>query len=160
MFVRDRHQMDSLRSAMRPSFAWQKLPSVPDEIPLYLLVEADCRDHARQLSCHQDIAADGFFSLGMIARFAEPLQQHGPWFYRHLFWESGMIGQVLYLEAQAHNVGATGIGCYFDDPTHEVLGLKDREFQDLYHFTVGMPVEDHRIRSWNPYQTAGGRSSP
>ena len=28
-------------------------------------------------------------------------RQFGPSFYRHLFWESGMVGQVLYLEAEA-----------------------------------------------------------
>jgi len=27
-----------------------------------------------------------------------------------------MIGQVLYLEAEAQGVRATGIGCFFDDP--------------------------------------------
>ncbi len=37
----------------------------------------------------------------MIADFEQPLQTHGPWLYRRLFWETGMIGQVLYLEAEA-----------------------------------------------------------
>ena len=87
----------------------------------------------------------------MIADFAEPLQQHGAWFYRNLFWESGVIGQVLYLEAEAAGYRSTGIGCYFDDPMHDVLGLSDRRYQSLYHFTVGVPVEDHRLQTWPPY---------
>ncbi len=62
-----------------------------------------------------------------------------------------MTGQVLYLEAEAAGVGATGIGCFFDDPTHEVLGLKGRSYQDLYHFTVGGPIEDHRMTTLPPY---------
>ena len=89
--------------------------------------------------------------LGMIAEFAEPIRQHGAWFYRNLFWEAGMIGQVLYLEAEAAGVRSTGIGCYFDDPVHEALGLADNQFQSLYHFTVGVPVEDHRLQTWPPY---------
>ena len=32
---------------------------------------------------------------------------------------------------------ATGIGCFFDDPVHQVFGFKDLAFQSLYHFTVG-----------------------
>ena len=36
----------------------------------------------------------------------------------------------------------TGIGCYFDDAFHELLGLSGDRLQNLYHFTVGGPVED------------------
>ena len=35
--------------------------------------------------------------------------------YRRLFWECGLIGQVLYLEAEAAGVRGTGIGCFYDD---------------------------------------------
>src|SRR5271165_5626128 len=68
----------------------------------------------------------------MIARFREELET-APDRYRHLFWETGMIGQVLYLEAEAQGVRATGIGCFFDDPVHELMGLPDDAFQSLYH---------------------------
>ena len=81
----------------------------------------------------------------MIADFDASLQAFGPSFYRHLFWESGVVGQVLYLEAEAAGARATGIGCFYDDPVHDVLGLTGHAFQSLYHFTVGMPVEDTRL---------------
>ena len=35
-----------------------------------------------------------------------------------------MIGQVLYLEAEAAGIRATGIGCFFDDEMHALLGLR------------------------------------
>ena len=95
----------------------------------------------------------------MIAEFAEPIQQHGSWFYRNLFWEAGMVGQVLYLEAEAAGFRSTGIGCYFDDPVHDVLGLKGNQFQSLYHFTVGSPVDDARLRS-SPAYKSNAASSP
>jgi hypothetical protein len=81
----------------------------------------------------------------MIADFGETLRQRGPWWYRRLFWEAGTVGQVLYLEAEAAGIRSTGIGCYFDDACHAVLGLKDDQFQSLYHFTVGGPVDDPRL---------------
>ena len=102
---------------------------------------------ATRVSCDQDIAGDGFFSLGMIARFEPALQERGEWFYRRLFWECGLIGQVLYLEAEAAGGRATGIGCFYDDAVHEVLGLEGRQWQSLYHFSMGMPVEDTRLTS-------------
>ena len=114
-------------------------------LPFFLLVPGDCRSLARRLSCDQEIAADGFFSLGMLADFDASLQQFGPSFYRHLFWESGIVGQVLYLEAEAAGARGTGIGCFYDDPVHEVLGLTGHAFQSLYHFTIGIPVEDTRL---------------
>ncbi len=151
LLVRDPSKKRLLQAAMRETFVWKTPPGVPTGFPLYLLIEGDCRDTARSLSCHQDIAADGFFSIGMIAEFAEPIRIHGAWFYRNLFWEAGMIGQVLYLEAEAAGARSTGIGCYFDDPVHDVLGLADNQFQSLYHFTVGVPVEDDRLQTGRPY---------
>jgi hypothetical protein len=41
-------------------------------------------------------------SLGMIADFDASLAEYGRSFYRHLFWESGLVGQILYLEAKRH----------------------------------------------------------
>jgi SagB-type dehydrogenase family enzyme len=131
-----------LRAAFDRSFAWT--PAM-DGLPLWLLQAGDYRARSKALSCNQDIAADGFFSLGMIADFDTSLDEHGPSFYRNLFWEAGVVGQVLYLEAEAAGVRATGIGCFFDDPVHNVLGIEGHAFQSLYHFTVGIPVEDSRL---------------
>ncbi len=103
-----------------------------------------------QVSCQQDIAGDGAFSVGMIARFKENIE--GQLFlYRHLFWETGMIGQVLYLEAEAHSVRGTGIGCFYDDLVHQLSGFKDNAYQSLYHFTIGGALEDERLTTLPPY---------
>mgnify|MGYP002640536791 CR=1 FL=1 len=59
--------------------------------------------------------------------------------------------EIARLEAEAAGIRSTGIGCYFDDPMHQVLGLKDRKYQDLYHFTVGGPVIDTRLTTLPPY---------
>lgn len=146
------HEGESLlRDAFRGDFDWERPASCPERLPLYLLKAGDFRAQSAQVSCGQAIASDGAFSLGMIAEFAPVLQREGPWAYRRLFWEAGLIGQVLYLEAEAAGLRGTGIGCYFDDPMHKLLGLKDRQFQSMYHFTVGGPVEDPRLRSLPPY---------
>jgi hypothetical protein len=42
-------------------------------------------------------------------------------------------------EFTAAGIGSTGIGCYFDDPVHEVFGIASRDWQSFYHFTVGGP---------------------
>lgn len=102
---------------------------------------------ARALNCHQDIAATSAFSLGMLADFTTA-DGAG---YRELLREAGRVGQALYLEAEAAGVRGTGIGCFFDDPVHEVAGLGGERWQSVYHFTVGTPVIDERIESSPPY---------
>jgi len=142
---------DRLRAATRGIFTWSRVPDAPQHLPLFLLAEADLREAARVVSCHQEIASDGAFSVGMIAEFGDTIRRRGAWWYRRLFWEAGVIGQVLYLEAESAGIRGTGIGCYFDDPMHELLGLTGDGFQSLYHFTAGGPVDDSRLRTWAPY---------
>jgi len=145
LLVRDPAQTAVLEQALTQADPWYKPPGCPEQLPLYCLMERDTRAAARTISCQQDIASDGCFSLAMLAEFSGPLERYGPWFYPRLYWEAGMIGQLLYLEAEAAGIRSTGIGCFFDDPMHEVLGLTDRSFQDIYHFTVGGAVEDVRL---------------
>lgn len=151
LLVRDPARQAALRQALHRADAWRRPPGCPTQLPLYCLIEADTRAAARRIACQQDIAADGCFSLAMLAEFSGALEHYGPWCYPRLFWEAGMIGQLLYLEAEAAGIRGTGIGCYFDDPLHDVLGLTDRTFQDLYHFTVGGPVEDSRLTTLPAY---------
>jgi SagB-type dehydrogenase family enzyme len=154
LLLRDAADRQELQAAMRPDWLWRK--AGPDHLPLWLLLPADLREAARTVSCHQDIAADSCFSLGMLARFRGVAEE--PWRYRRLYWECGMIGQVLYLEAEAAGLRGTGIGCFFDDEVHGLLGLSDSGWQSLYHFTVGRQVDDPRLSTLPPYPPRpGGR---
>lgn len=132
---------------LRENYLWQR---VDDELPLYRLLEGDARGLAGFLSCGQDIAADGCLALAMLAR-VESAVTEGAWRYPRLYWECGQIGQLLYLEAEAAGLSATGIGCYFDDALHELLGDADSGWQSLYHFTLGRAVWDERLTSLPAY---------
>ena len=139
-----------MRAELSDEFQWTRAEHCPAHLPLYRVVAADARQAAKALSCHQDIAADGAFSLGMLAEYESSLID-APWVYRQLFWEAGILGQVLYLEAEAAGVRGTGIGCFFDDGVHEVLGIQGRWLQSLYHFTVGGALTDTRLQTLPPY---------
>ena len=162
-YLRETGVRSEWQSAMRPEFLWE--PVAGSQVPgatgnserLFLLLPADVACAANRISCDQEIASDGFFSLGMIARFESALRERGQWFYRRLFWECGMIGQVLYLAAEAAGARGTGIGCFYDDAVHGVLGLEGREWQSLYHFAMGMPVDDPRLTTEPGYSWEAGR---
>ena len=146
-FFRGREDIHRMRHLTRPEFSWTRVKA---GLSLFLLEKKDFRRDAKIISCDQDIAGSSAFSLGMIAKFKEIIETH-PHRYRFLFWEAGMVGQVLYLEAEAQGVRGTGIGCFFDDEVHRIIGLKDNSHQSIYHFTVGKPVEDRRLITHPPY---------
>lgn len=145
-YVRDPEHLSDLRSAADPDFDWKETGE-----GLYLLNRGDYRGAARYLSCNQEIARDGAFSFGMLCRFAATLEERGAAGYKNLFHQCGMIGQALYLEATSLGLSATGIGCFLDDEFHALLGLKDKAWQSLYHFTVGHAIVDTRITTLPPY---------
>ncbi|MDO9597779.1 MAG: nitroreductase family protein [Azoarcus sp.] len=111
----------------------------------------------RSLHCHQDIAANACLALGLVAPFA-PVVTRDPAAYRDLLRSAGLIGQSLYLRAEALGLRGTGIGCFFDDPVHKLLGIDGSDYQTLYHFTVGLPIDDARIET-GPAYPASRRTS-
>jgi hypothetical protein len=144
---------DALRAAMDRDWLWERVANLPAHLPLYLLAPLEVRGFAATSSCHQEIASDSAFAVAMLARFDDLAGEHPAetWRYRRRFHEAGMLGQVLYLEAEAGGLQGTGIGCYFDDVVHRALGLDTSRFQDLYHFTVGGALLDQRLGSETGY---------
>ena len=141
---------DQRFAASRPVIEFDS--ECPSHLGLIQLAEIGLQEMqrlARSLSCHQDIAATSAFSLGMLGEFDEATASgHG---YRELLREAGLVGQVLYLEAEAAEVRGTGIGCFFDDPVHQLIGLSGKRYQSVYHFTIGTPITDERIETGPPY---------
>jgi SagB-type dehydrogenase family enzyme len=147
LLPRAKQDIAELKAACSADFNWHAVAAPFD---FYRLVVGNVKQSAKTLSCHQGIAGDSFFSLGMLTRFADNIAAEA-WRYRRLFWECGLIGQILYLEAEAAGARGTGIGCFFDDAVHGVLGLKDNHWQSLYHFTVGEPLNDSRLQTLPAY---------
>jgi hypothetical protein len=149
-----------LRQALRGAAQWQPVAQAPAGLPLARIAENPAlAGTLRTLSCHQAIAGEACFALSLLAGFDAALDA-APWRYRQLLQEAGLIGQVLYLQAEAEGLRGTGIGCYFDDAVHELLGIEGMRAQVLYHFTVGVPLVDERIRSEPPYPQRAPAAAP
>jgi len=147
LLVRNSDALADLKRNLSRDFKWE---AVEMGYPLYLLKEGDFQLDAGQISCHQAIASKSAFSLGMISRFLPEIEKT-PWVYRTLFQECGLIGQALYLESEAQGIRGTGIGCFFDDEMHQLLGITTNNYQSLYHFTAGGPLEDARLQTQPAY---------
>jgi nitrogenase-associated protein len=150
ILVREAGAEERLRAELSDEFEWVRVEGCPDHLPLFRLQAGKWQKVARAVSCAQAIAADSCFALGMLAELEHAVRQDA-WRYRQLHWEAGLLGQVLYLEAETLGLRGTGIGCFLDDAFHELLGLHGRHFQSLYHFTVGRALTDTRITTLPPY---------
>ena len=146
-----------LKQTLNPDFVWQPIaiPNAPTDLNLYLLQALPAHFIARRLSCAQAIAGDCNIAWSMLAEWDNALV-NGPAAYRHLHWEAGLLGQILYLQAENMGLRGTGIGCYFDDACHEFLGMRNEPdqqapLQAIYHFSLGLPLVDQRIQSHPPY---------
>jgi len=148
ILLRDENEKEGLKEKMNKNFLWKET----ELQSLYLLMEGDLTEEARYIFCQQDLAGNAVFAAAMIARFRDNIVKN-PSSYRDLFMEAGIVGQVLYIAAEAHGLRGTGIGCFYDDMIHELIGFPhgDNTYQSLYHFTVGSPLRDSRITTALPY---------
>ncbi|MCE4556799.1 nitroreductase family protein [Pelomonas cellulosilytica] len=144
-----------LVEALSPELLWKPVPLLASTgLPLQLLAPNPAlAGTLRTLCCHQALGSDAMLAVALLAEFDAALASDGPHGYRQLLQECGLLGQVLYLEAEAAGLRGTGIGCFFDDGLHQLLGMADGDtrWQSLYHFTVGAPVVDDRISTEPPY---------
>ena len=147
LYILIRNTKEDLKKELDAKFSWHHT----EFEHLYLLKKGDFTAISKAISCAQNIASDGAFSISMLCNFTDELQTYGAHRYKELFWECGAIGQQLYLEATSMGLSGTGIGCFLDDEIHELLGLKSNRYQVLYNFTVGRGYVDSRILTRPPY---------
>ncbi len=143
-----------LRHSLPTGLELAPVPDAPADAPLLRLAETPAlAGTLRTLNCHQALGSDAMLGFALLAEF-NPLPDAAA--YRERLQEAGLIGQALYLEAEALGLRGTGIGCFFDDALHQLIGLPDSAaasapLQSVYHFTVGLPVNDARISTEPPY---------
>jgi hypothetical protein len=154
--------------------AWVRLPSLNSAerslmtiiyfLELYLVRKGESEEEIAKLSqaasCQQGIALHCSFSLGMfIPDFEEKVKNSLPACYRLWHWEAGAVGQLLYLEAEARGLKATGMGCFTDEVTLQHLGQISSSGASVYHFSIGVPLPgDDRYQPY-AYETPFGRTA-
>ena len=147
-----------LRHCLPTGLELTPVPDAPVDAPLLRLAENPAlAGTLRTLNCHQALGSDAILGFALLAEF-NPLPDAAA--YRERLQEAGLIGQALYLEAEALGLRGTGIGCFFDDALHQLIGLPESAaasapLQSVYHFTIGLPVSDARITTEPPYAHLG-----
>ncbi|BBL70306.1 SagB/ThcOx family dehydrogenase [Methylogaea oryzae] len=148
---RSKEGMALLRTELKRMTDWQRTEGIPERLPLFQIQPGDAQIPSRVLSCNQALASGGAFMVCMLADFEGRLNRYGPGEYRRLHWEAGLLGQALYMEAEAIGLNGCGIGCFIDDAVHQQFGIHGNKLQVLYHFSVGGGVEDNAIERHPAY---------
>lgn len=143
--------LSHLSAGLASEHRLQPVPEIEGLFHLRAFELLELKRLSRSLHCHQDLAGSACLAFGMLARFDQALSDEGAAGYRSLYREAGLIGQALYLQAEAQSLRGTGIGCFFDDPVHTLVGVEGTDWQSLYHFTLGLPVLDARIETTPAY---------
>jgi SagB-type dehydrogenase family enzyme len=145
------------------SWMWKRteIIGLPLDLNLFLLQRCDARYLSRFLSGDQELASDGCFSISMICKLNSILAQDGLRGYERVHWESGYLGQMIYLASEVVGVQGNGLGYFFDVDVHKFLGVQDdistehgmniSSYQALYHFAVGKAKADARTIDTNAY---------
>jgi len=86
----------------------------------------------------QDLGRDAAAVVFHTADLAKAGEKWGDRAYRYLHLDAGHLGQRLNLAAMRLELGASGIGGFFDNYVNQVLGIPDDEAV-LYATTLGRP---------------------
>ncbi len=100
------------------------------------------RDRARSAALAQDVIGDAaavvVLSIDRAALAADPGGTARG--YRHAFLEAGMVGERLYLEAEARGLGCCAVGAFYDDEAAALVGA-DPRLEWVVHFAaLGVPA--------------------
>jgi SagB-type dehydrogenase family enzyme len=119
----------------------------PEHAGLERIKTGDQRVAAAGLSLGQDLAGNACVAFSMIGDLDRAARAHGDRGYRYVHFEAGAVGHQLYLAAEALSLGATGIGAFYDEEVHRYLHVKPEQGQVVYHFAIGYPIPDPRLRA-------------
>jgi SagB-type dehydrogenase family enzyme len=86
----------------------------------------------------QELGRDAAAVVFHTADLRKAVAKYGDRVYRYLHMDAGHLGQRLNLAAIRLNLGASGIGGFFDDQVNEVLGIPQDEAV-IYITTLGRP---------------------
>lgn len=105
---------------------------------LRLLLPGDLRALAQRIACGQTAAGQAAFVAVFLADLTPTYEPGTGWLYKRLHWQAGALSHLLYLEAEATGLGATGLAGFYDGAVPDLLGPWGRGLEALYLTAVGV----------------------
>jgi SagB-type dehydrogenase family enzyme len=103
---------------------------------------ADLRAAAQAAALDQEViggaAAVFVLTIDRIAFAADPAGAARGW--RHAFLEVGLVGERIYLEAGARDLGACAVGAFHDDEAAALLAIDPAREWVVHFAALGVPA--------------------
>jgi hypothetical protein len=141
LLSRDQKSNISLKSQLAKDFEWQ-----PEGGPVnfFRLQAGDFRKVTSTLWNQSNLGESAMFHVMMLADFDKSVRLDLST-YPHIFWESGMIAQVLSTEATALHHRTHHLAHFIDEQCHLMLGLRADQFRCTYLSSYGQPSESKTV---------------
>lgn len=141
LLSRDEKSNVVLRHQLAKDFDWK-----PEGGPVnfFQLQLGDFRQVTSTLWNQSELGESAIFHVMMLADFDKSVRLNLP-SYPHIFWESGMIAQVLSTEATALNHRTHHLAHFIDEQCHLMLGLRADQFRCTYLSSYGQPAESKTV---------------
>ncbi|CAB49813.1 SagB/ThcOx family dehydrogenase [Pyrococcus abyssi] len=108
------------------------------EHSLVLVREGDIRKELYRACLEQECVLNAPVSIVIVAHYERTTSKYGERGIRYVHLDCGHMGQNIYLQATALNLGTVAVGAFRDDEVRKVLGV---DGDPLYVFPIGKPGE-------------------
>nr|WP_048147924.1 SagB/ThcOx family dehydrogenase [Palaeococcus ferrophilus] len=106
----------------------------PSEHSLSLVREGDFRGELQRAALNQEWVGKAAVDIVLVAFYERTTEYYGDRGVRYVHMEAGHIGENIYLQATALNLGTVAVGAFNDDEVAKIVGTEGRP---LYIFPVG-----------------------
>lgn len=134
LFLNDK-QITSFRSQCKVTFNWTK---VSKEYQFYSLFEAPLNEMISDICLNDPFVKNSALTVSFINSFKPFITTFGVSMYQRLFWEAGMLAELIRLESRLEKVDAVSHPFYYESLFEKVMGISHHEdFMNTYHLSIG-----------------------
>lgn len=106
----------------------------PFEHSLTMIKEGDFRKDLQKAALNQRWVGDAAVDIVLVAFYERTTRYYGERGIMYVHMEAGHIGQNIYLQATALNLGTVAVGAFYEDDVARIIGTSG---VPLYIFPVG-----------------------
>ena len=109
---------------------------LPTYHSLKLIREGDYSYNLYQACLYQDWVLNAAANLIITAIYERTTYRYGARGIRYVYMEAGHVGQNIYLQAAALNIGTVAIGAFYDEEVENIIQVSNQE-KVIYIFPLG-----------------------
>jgi len=106
----------------------------PFEHSLVIIKEGDHSLEIYRASLNQEWVKEAPICIIIAADFSRTTSRYGARGERYVYMEAGHVGQNIYLQATALDLGTVAVGAFYDDQLKSIIGCEEAP---IYLFPVG-----------------------